>query len=605
MSGSVRAQGSGPSRNKQGRRALSRLRLLLAPPRAEVRQGRRPPELIYGLTDRVPAPALLPLAAQHAMLALTYLIYPIVALAEAGVDPHRAQSILTCCTLCIGLTTILQCLPTRFGSGYLGVHVPSPGAIPLAVQSLSLGGPALMAANTVIMGCLQLLVSRLVRPLRILLPPEVCGVAVTMLGVSLAAPALRRALGMQLGDHPVVDGGALFVSSLTLGIIVCVTVFAPRRIKLFAVLAGASVGWMSAVAGRVDTTDVSAALRMVDTVALPHVALPAFQFEPALLPLMGLMVMMGVVDVLSTTVSLEKMNDADWRRADMGAAGRAVTATGIGNILQGMVTGFQASLSSSAVGLAFATGATARVIGVAAGVAMVATAFFPKVILALTLIPSPVVGGILLYTAAYLLVAGMDLILSRRLSERRVFLVGLSMLAGLSVALLPINGQLPLWAQPLFSTPLTVGASCAILLNLLFRIGIARETGEIVPAGAPAFTTVQSFLERQGGLWGARRDVVAAAIPVAAQALELLQDNEIAKGPVELRARFDEAHLDVYLLYEGEVMEAPKERPSPEALLGDAQEVAGFAAYMLTRLSDKVTFGRQGARARITLRFDH
>lgn len=538
------------------------------------------------------------------MLALTYLIYPIVALAEAGVDPRQAESILTACTLCIGLTTILQCTRTRFGSGYLGVHVPSPGAIPLAVQSLSLGGPALMAANTLLMGCLQLLVARVVRPLRVLLPPEVCGVAVTMLGISLAAPALRRSLGMG-SDDPLAHGGPLMVSGLTLGIIVAVTVFAPRRLKLFAVLAGAGAGWVAAVAGGVDTTDFAAALGSVDMIALPRFSLPAFQPEPALLPLMGLMVMMGVVDVLSTTVSLEKMNDADWRRADMDAASRAVTATGIGNVLQGFAMGFQASLSSSAVGLAFATGATARVIGIAAGIAMVATAFFPKAIVALTLIPSPVIGGILLYTAAYLLVAGMDLILSRRLSERRVFLVGLSILAGLSVALLPLNAQLPLWAQPLFSTPLTVGASCAILLNLLFRIGIAREAGETVAQGANAFLTVQSFLERQGGLWGARRDVVAAAIPVAAQALELVQDNGIAESTVELRARFDEAHLDVFLLYEGEVMEAPKERPSPEALLGDAREVAGFAAYMLTRLSDKVTFGRQGARARITLRFDH
>ncbi|MBA4789737.1 MAG: xanthine/uracil/vitamin C permease [Rhizobiales bacterium] len=604
MSGKARSKADAASRRHQGWRLTTRLRHLLAPPREHIRQGRRPPELIYGLSDRVPASALIPLAAQHAMLALTYLIYPIVALAEAGIDPHRAQSILTACTLCIGLTTILQCLRTRFGSGYLGVHVPSPGAIPLAVQSLTIGGPALMAANTVLMGVLQLLVSRVVRPLRVLLPPEVCGVAVTMLGVSLAAPALRRALGMGAGD-PMAHGGALLVSGLTLGIIVAVTVFAPRRLKLFAVLAGASAGWATAVAGGVDTTDFSAALGRVDLVALPHFALPAFQFEPALLPLMGLMVMMGVVDVLSTTVSLEKMNDADWRRADMGAAGRAVTATGIGNILQGLTTGFQSSLSSSAVGLAFATGATARIIGIAAGLAMLATAFFPKVIVALTLIPSPVIGGILLYTAAYLLVAGMDLILSRRLSERRVFLVGLSMLAGLSVALLPLNAQLPLWAQPLFSTPLTVAACSAILLNLLFRIGISRETGETVPAGSNAFLTVQAFLERQGGLWGARRDVVAAAIPVAAQALELLQDNDIAHGLVELRARFDEAHLDVFLLYEGEVMEAPKERPSPEALLGDAKEVAAFAAYMLTRLGDKVTFGRHGARARITLRFDH
>lgn len=538
------------------------------------------------------------------MLALTYLLYPMVAAAEAGLDSAGAEAMLTTCTMCIGLTTIIQCARTRFGSGYLAIHIPAPSSIPLAVQSLALGGAGLMALNTLVVGILQMLVARVVRPLRVLLPPEVCGVAVSMLGVSLAGPALRRALGMS-NQGASVEVESLWVSVLTLGIIVAVTVFAQRRLKLFAVLAGAVAGWIAARISGVDTTDFSAALGRVDMVAMPALSLPSLEFAPSLLPLIGLLVMISVVDVLSTTLSLEKMNDADWRRADMSAASRAVTASGIGNILNGLTTGFQTGLSSSAVGLAFATGATARIIGIVAGLLMFATAFFPKAIVALTLIPSPVMGGILLYTAAYLLVAGMDLILSRRLSDRRVFLVGLSMLAGLSVALLPLYDQLPLWAQPLFSTPLTVATCFAIVLNLVFRIGIARESGFMVPADASPFLVVQEFLEQQGGLWGARRDVVAAAIPVATQALEVLQDAEIASGPVELRARFNETALDVFLLYEGEVMQAPKERPSPEALLGDAQEVAGFAAYMLTRLSDKVTFGRLGQRARIALRFDH
>ncbi|OYX13876.1 MAG: hypothetical protein B7Z15_05800 [Rhizobiales bacterium 32-66-8] len=584
-------------------RWLKPVKRLLAPPAGVARARRRPSSLVYGLDDKVPLSALIPLSGQHAMLALTFLIYPLVAAAEAGLSTADTQDMVTVCAMCIGLTTIIQCARTRFGSGYLCVHIPAPGAIPLAVQALSLGGIGLMAATTVLVGLCQISIARLMRPLRVLLPPEVCGVAVTMLGVSLAGPALRRALGLE--SDIAVDLDRLGIAMVTLSLIVAITVFAPRRLKLFAVVTGAATGWALAVATGVDTTPISAVLAPLDAVAFPSFSLPAFTFAPSLFPLVALMVMMSMVDALSTTVSLEKLNDADWRRADMAAAGRAVTATGIGNILNGLGSGFQSSLSSSAVGLAFATGATARVIGMLAGALIFTTAFFPKAIVALTLIPSPVIGGILLYTSAYLLVAGMDLILSRRLSERRVFLVGLSILAGLSVVLLPVREQLPLWAQPLFSTPLTVAACFAIVLNLIFRIGISKESSFLVPEDANAYLTVQDFLEQQGDLWGARRDVIAASIPVAAQALEVLIDAGIAEGPVELRARFDETHLDVFVLYDGAVMEVPKERPSPDALLGDAAEVAGFAAYMLSKLGDHVSFGRTGARARITLRFDH
>ncbi len=589
-------------------RAPSALRRLLdrafPPPGGGPRHGRRPTSLVYGLNDRVPPRSLAALATQHAMLAVTFLIYPILVAAEVGLPPDQTRAMLTACALSIGIATVLQCLRSRFGSGYLAVHIPSPGALPLAIQALTLGGLGLMAATTFTVGVAQLFVARLARPLRVLLPPEVCGVAVTMLGVSLAGPALRRALGLG-AETVVVDGAALAASAATLGLIVAITVFAPRGLKLFAVMTGAGLGWALAALLGVGHPDAARIIAEAPLVAWPQPTLPDLRLEPSLLPLMALLVLINLVDVLSVTVSLERMNDADWRRADMRAAQRAVTACGIGNMLNGLTGGFQSGLSSSSVGLAFATQATARVIGIAAGALICAIAFFPKAIVALTLIPSPVIGGILLYTSAYLVVAGMDLIVSRRLSERRVFMVGLSVLAGLSVALLPLKGQIPAVLQPLFSTPLTLAACCAIVLNMVFRIGIARETGEEVPEGAHAFPFARDFLERQGDLWGARRDVIAAAIPIVAQALELVTDSGLAEGTVELRARFDEAHLDVYLLYDGEIVQPPKERPSPEALLGDAQEVAAFTAYMLQRLSEHVRFGRSQGRARIALRFDH
>ncbi len=589
----------------RARRALLPLRRFVAPePGTAQRPRRRPTNLVYGLEDKVPGGPLIALSGQHAMLALTFLIYPLVAATEAGLPPAQVHTMLTACAMCIGIATMLQCARSRFGSGYLAVHVPSPGALPLAIQALALGGVGLMAATTLLIGVSQIFAARLVRPLRVLLPPEVCGVAVVMLGVSLADPALRRALGLSAANLKV-ETAPLMVSLLTLALIVTVTVFAPRRLKLFAVLLGAGAGWGLAAFLHVDRSDGASVLASAAWMELPAVHLPSLAIAPSLLPLAALMVIMNLVDVLSVTVSLEKMNDADWRRADMRAAGRAVTTCGIGNILNGLTSGFQSGLSSSAVGLAFATGATARIIGIVAGALIFATAFFPKAIVALTLIPSPVIGGILLYTTAYLLVAGMELVLSRRLSERRVFLVGLSILAGLSVALLPIRSQFPLWAQPLVTTPMSVSACMAIVLNLLFQIGISRESGIQVALGDNPFTTARDFLERQGDLWGARRDVIAAAIPVAAQALEMLHDNGVATGDVELRARFDETHLDVYLLYDGPQMEAPKQRPAPEALLGDAQEVASFAAYMLQKLSDRVTFGQSGGRSRVALRFDH
>ncbi len=114
----------------------------------------------------------------------------------------------------------------------------------------------------------------------------------------------------------------------------------------------------------------------------------------------------------------------------------------------------------------------------------------------------------------------------------------------------------------------------------------------------------QEFLERHGDLWGARREVIATAIPVAAQALELAEEVGATGSNTELRARFDETHLDVVIIYDGPPLVVPKRQPSAESLLEEGA-AGSFGAYMLSRLGDHVTFGRNGSRGRILLRFDH
>ncbi len=129
------------------------------------------------------------------------------------------------------------------------------------------------------------------------------------------------------------------VSLLTLGLIVGVTIFAPRRLKLFAVFIGASHRWILAAMLGVHRPETAEVLAAADWIALPHLHLPSLAVAPSLLPLAALMVMMNLVDVLGVTVSLEKMNDADWRRPICARAGRAVNACGIGNILNGLTSG--------------------------------------------------------------------------------------------------------------------------------------------------------------------------------------------------------------------------------------------------------------------------
>ena len=96
------------------------------------------------------------------------------------------------------------------------------------------------------------------------------------------------------------------------------------RCRLRAAAAGRELGWPTLV---------------------PAAILPVFLVES-----------LGAMDQLASTLTLDKLNDAKWRRADMPMVARAVRTLAIGNILLA-ANGLLTSGSSSAnLGLAHASG---------------------------------------------------------------------------------------------------------------------------------------------------------------------------------------------------------------------------------------------------------
>lgn len=567
--------------------------------------SRKPTNILYSVDEKPPLGTLIILGVQHATLALLFIVYPLVAAAEAGLSFDDTQILITSCIIFMGLATLVECLP-KPGAGMLLVQIPNMAHLPLAVQSLAAGGPALYAGMSLVAAMSQLTLSRFMGALRAVFPPEICGVAVTMLGVALAEPALRRVFGLSGEVSAALDLRFPMVSLVTLVIIIVLAIFSRGMLRLFAVAIGAGTGWVLAAYVGV-TPEPAQALSTLAVVDLPHIGFPGISFFSwALLPAAILTGVISAVDMLGTVVSMQRMDDADWRRANLDQAGRAIRANTVADMGAAVTGGFASASSSAAIGVAFATGTTAWRVGAIAGGIMLLAAFSPRLIGALTIIPAPVIGAILIYAAAFLIVAGMELILSRRLSDRRIFTVGLAVLTGLAVALLPeLVRATPEWMQPILESPLSASTGVAIALNLFFRIGIRQVASREVTAEENPFTTATQFLEHQGDLWGARRDVIASAIPVVAEGVEMLLDTGVAEDGLEMRAHFDENNFDVSLLYKGAPIEIPTHRPSPEDLLGDAAAVARFVGYMLSKRADKLVIEREGERQALVLRFEH
>lgn len=573
---------------------------------------RRPPELVYAAGERPPAVALLVLAAQHAGTAMAFITYVLVTARLAGLDRWDTQSMVAMTLLGMAACTALQAWGGRLGSGALLVHMPNPFMITICAALVAAHGPGGIAGAALVYGVVALVMAPLVRQMRPLFPPPVVGLVICMAGMTLVAPSVRNAFAVGEGQWRI-DGASALVAAVTLGGIVLLSVWG-RRLRLMALLLAIAAGVvLAALLGRLDDTQ---ALQDVPLLALPKMSTPVFGLDIGMVVAIVLVAVLSQLDTLGSVTMLDKMDDADWKRANMQSVSGGIRANGLGDALMGLLGSFPTCTSSANIALAYATRSTARVIGLAAAVLLALTAFLPQLTLALTLIPAPVLGAVGLYAAGFLMVAGMELVISRALDSRTMFAVGLSLCAGLTVLVLPqLTEPLPPSLRFVFGDGFVMAGLSVIVLNLLFRIGTSQRAEQTLQAdGATLHADITGFVETRGAAWGARRAVVQRAALAALEAAEAIAAAGGGRRLTGIRGSFDEFNLDLELLHSGAPLPLGAAGAAPAAAIanlldgGDSDIDAALAQVsgrMLRHLADRVGTAESAGRSVLRLHFEH
>src|SRR5699024_10326027 len=131
----------------------------------------------------------------------------------------------------------------------------------------------------------------------------------------------------------------------------------------------------------------------------------------------SILALLAQLDTFGSVVLMHKMSDADWRRPNMKLVSGGMRSDALA-ILSTMFLGAQPTSTSSAnVALCHISRSTSRSIGIAVAIVLAICALLPKISVALTLVPAPVIGAIGIYAAAYLIVSGLELITSRALDS--------------------------------------------------------------------------------------------------------------------------------------------------------------------------------------------
>lgn len=567
--------------------------------------ARKPSNLIYGVDDKPPLPTILLLGFQHIFILSIAFIFPVVIVGEVGGTPEDAQNLICMAMLATGFATVLQSVNRGpAGSGYLCPLVNGPAFVPASLLAGKAGGLALVFGMTAVAGIFETIFSQAVGRMRKFFPPEVTGTVVLMVGVEVIPIAVPKFFGVDK-THPELQPLALAVAAVTLLTMAGFNVWGKGKMRLYSLLIGMVVGYTISFAAGLLTMDQIRLIMDSPLFLIPEIGRFGISFSLALVIPFVVAALSSALKTMGDLTTCQKINDADWKRIEMKSIGRGILACGAGNIASGLLGALGQSVSSSNIGLSIATGATSRYIGYAAGSILMLLAFFPKLAGIFVIMPTPVMGASLIFAVCFMIMAGIQIVMSRMIDARKTFVIGLSMIFGLSFDYIPgLYSEVHPWARPLFSSSLALATVCALTLNLLFRVGVSKRVSLDLEVGVDTSEKIFSFMETAGGAWGARRDVILNAIAALNELLEAAPFLGLTGKKIEVEVQFDEFNLDVRTAYEGRPFSIPVSLPCAESI-DDQEALSNLSAFMMGRYADRITFSEKQGRTELKMHFEH
>jgi NCS2 family nucleobase:cation symporter-2 len=566
---------------------------------------RKPANLIYGTDDVPPLTTTIMLGFQHAVESASKIALPIAVLTAVGTGARQIETMVVSTLLVCGIASaVISSRQRLFGFGNLLPLAIFSSFVTPAMMAARIGGLKLVAGMTLTTGAVVCLMSRTLHRLRTLFPPEVVGLIAFMVGASQASLAVMSFLGVSRSDQAP-SNVHLAIAAITLAILASLSVWGKGKLRLFSSLITLVVGYLLSAAMGMVRPEQWQLVKDAAWIGFPRLAPPGISFDARLiLPF----VVLGLTAALKAEGDLTvsgKISDADWKRADLRAGSSGLLTMSAAMMASACLGGFAVMSSTSNVGLAAATGATSRRIGYACGAILAAMAFFPKLVALIAAVPAPVVGAMFLLVVSYNMIAGMQIIMSRMMEARHTWIVGLSLLFGLSADALPgAYSTLPAWLRPLFASGLTIATAMVVILNAVFRIGAARRQKlEVIP-GETSMDQMYDFLENFGATWGARKEAIHRAVSALVEFQEMSTLLQLTDGRFTVEVTSDEFRVTLLILYRGRLLQLDK---SPGAN-GEAAELDSpifeISGIMLNRLTDKIRTRADGENCRIEMVFE-
>jgi xanthine permease XanP len=315
----------------------------------------------------------------------------------------------------------------------------------------------------------------------------------------------------------------------------------------------------------------------------------------------GSAAMLRTVGVVTTC---QKNNAADWKRPDLRSIEGGILADGIGCMVGGLLGVIGMNTAPSLVGVSKATGATSRYIAFSCAAILVLFALVPKYAALFLLMPQPVIGATMVFTASFMIAGGIHIIVSRNLDSRATYVVGVSLLLELAREIFPTYFKHTAPILHLFTgSMMSIGVLSAFLLNLVFRIGAThRVVLEFERSDTPLAQLERAFRAR-GRQWSVPLEVVDRAVGTTQQVVRHLVDAGLVSQSPSVVMSYNDFDLTISLRYQGPLLSLPNVGGRKRFFLEEESFSYGLADFLTGVYPDRMESRAAGQNAEIRLTF--
>jgi NCS2 family nucleobase:cation symporter-2 len=377
--------------------------------------------------------------------------------------------------------------------------------------------------------------------------------------------------------------------------------------RMLCALIGLTIGYAAAAAAGLLNPALWALVVQAGWLGIPSFGHIGWSFNTTLVVPFAIASLAAAMKAAGTLTICQKMNDATWVRPEMRSITRGVLSDGLATMIAGLAgTAGGVNTSTPSAGLASATGVASRNIAVVAAAIFFLLGFCPKLTALLAVIPRAVVVSALMYAVTFIMINGLQVMMSRMLDVRRTFVLGFGILGGLAMEVFPKSVSLmPSEIAAVAGSSLVASTAIALLLNLVFQIGVRKTATLSVVREQIDPQKIEDFFVEQGKAWGARQDVTNRASFGVVQLIESIAETCWQTGIMVVRTSFDEYRMEVAVTYPGQRLEFPKERPSIEQIRDPQDGERLLAGYILRRNADRVRSELTDGKCTVHFYYDH